>query len=202
MARPKLHDDTLRIRLLDRAAELLSAEGPEALSLRRLATAAGTSTTAVYSLFGGKSALLQAVHEEAFRRFGQHLATVEPSGDPDDDLLRLAHAYRASALDDPHMYAVMFGRRVPGFEPEPAAGDATFQPLVDAVRRAVESGMPADDAADPVTVAAALWATAHGVVSLEVGGFLPLAAGDPGLLFEQTVTAVARGWGRQRARAG
>ena len=200
MARPKLHDEALRTRLLDRAAEVLSGDGPDALSLRRLATDVGTSTTAVYSLFGGKPGLLQAIYDEAFRRFAEHLSAVEPTGDAADDLARLARAYRASALDDPHMYAVMFGMRGRGFEPEPAAEEraakeraaATFAPLVDAVRRGIAAGrLPQDE---PVTLAAACWATAHGLVSLEIGGFLPPDAGDPQRLFTEAVRAVAQGW--------
>lgn len=197
VARPKLHDDALRTRLLDRAAELLSGEGPQALSLRRLATEVGTSTTAVYSLFGGKPALLQAVHDEAFRRFGAHLSMVRPSADPGEDLLRLAMAYRDSALDDPHMYGVMFGRRAgPDVEPTLVTDErarATFEPLVDAVRRGIEAGrLPPED---PVTLAAACWATAHGLVSLEISGFLPPQAGEPLRLFTESMRAVARGWG-------
>jgi AcrR family transcriptional regulator len=209
VGRPKLHDDALRIRLLDRAAELLSEGGPDALSLRRLAGDVGTSTTAVYSLFGGKAGLLQAVYDEAFRRFGEHLATGRPNdgppndgppgdGPPGDGLWRLALAYRASALDDPHMYAVMFGRRASGFVPNPEGKEraaATFQPLVDAVRRGIDAGrLPKDD---PVTLATACWATAHGLVSLEIGGFLPPEAGDPTKLYGAAVRAVASGWGRR-----
>ena len=47
MARPKVHDEVLRGRLLDRARTLLSTDGPAALSLRTLARDCGTSTTAV-----------------------------------------------------------------------------------------------------------------------------------------------------------
>jgi AcrR family transcriptional regulator len=191
VARPKLHDNALRVRLLDRAAELLSREGPEALSLRRLAGDVGTSTTAVYSLFGGKPGLLAAVYDEAVRRFGEHLAEVRPTDDPLDDLRRLAQAYRRSALADPHLYGVMFSRRAPGFEPDEAArqrADATFAPLVDAVRRGVEHGALPDE--DPVTLATACWAAAHGVVSLELGSYLP-ASED---LFLATLRALINGW--------
>ena len=76
MPRPKTHDDALRRRLLERAGELLSTEGPAAVSLRKIATDVNTSTTAVYSLFGGKPALLEALYDEAFHRFGTHLAAV------------------------------------------------------------------------------------------------------------------------------
>ena len=52
MARPKTYDERLRRTLVDTAAELIAAHGAEALALRPLAERAGTSTNAVYSLFG------------------------------------------------------------------------------------------------------------------------------------------------------
>lgn len=195
MPRPKIHDEALRTRLLDRAAELLSSEGPQALSLRRLAADAGTSTTAVYSLFGGKPALLAAVYDEAVRRFGEHMAAVRPTGDPMADLRRLGEAYRRSALADQHLYEVMFTRRPAGFEPDEAAKErsmATFGPLVDAVARAIDAGqLPAGD---PVRLATACWAAAHGLVSLELGSHLPPEAGRPGDLFTASLHALTAGW--------
>src|SRR5262249_6795550 len=95
MGRPKPHTAALRVRLLDRAAELLSSEGPQALSLRRLATDVGTSTTAVYSLFGGKAGLLSAVYDEAVRRFSERLAGMRPTGHPMADPRRLGESYPA-----------------------------------------------------------------------------------------------------------
>ena len=52
--RPKVHDAALRARLLECAGATLSTRGLAALSLRTLAADVGTSTTAVYALFGGK----------------------------------------------------------------------------------------------------------------------------------------------------
>jgi AcrR family transcriptional regulator len=195
VARPKLHDDALRIRLLDVAGTLLTTEGPDALSLRRLAAAAGTSTSAVYALFGGKPGILRGLFVEAFTRFAAHLDLVTPSDDPLADLLALGHAYRASALADPHLYAVMFGSPVPGFEPAPEDyehAEATFAPLLDAVRRAVASGQLRD--ADPMRIATALWANVHGLVSLELGCAIPAGAGAAGELFEAAIRANLDGW--------
>jgi len=199
VARPKIHDDALRIRLLDTAGKLLTAEGPDALSMRRLAAEVGTSTTAVYSLFGGKPGLLRALFVEAFTRFGAHLDAVVPSADPLADILALARAYRASALDDPHLYAVMFGSPVPGFEPQPkdwARAASTFEPLLDAVRRGIDAGLLR--AEDPGLVATALWANVHGLVSLELGRALPPRAGRPADVFESAIQANLQGWRRAR----
>jgi AcrR family transcriptional regulator len=68
--RPKVHDAALRLRLLECAGATLSTRGLAALSLRTLAADVGTSTTAVYALFGGKPGLLAALHAEAFARLG------------------------------------------------------------------------------------------------------------------------------------
>ncbi|MDQ4011255.1 MAG: TetR/AcrR family transcriptional regulator [Actinomycetota bacterium] len=201
MPRPKLHDDALRIRLLDTAGALLTSEGPDALSLRRLATAAGTSTSAVYALFGGKPGILRGLFIEAFTRFAAHLDTVTPSDDPLADLLALGRAYRTSALADPHLYAVMFGSPVPGFEPAPedyAHAETTFTPLLDTVRRAIAAGLLRD--VDPSVIATALWANVHGLVSLELGCAMPPQAGAPAEVFEIAMRANLDGW--RRAASG
>ena len=80
MPRPKVHDAALRLRLLECAGTALSTGGLAALSLRTLAAAVGTSTTAVYALFGGKPGLLEALHAEAFSRLGARLCAVPGTG--------------------------------------------------------------------------------------------------------------------------
>lgn len=199
MPRPKLHDAALRERLLDRAGATLSAQGVAGLSLRTLAADVGTSTTAVYSLFGGKPGLLRALFDEAFRRLGGHLATATPGGDPVEDLVALGLAYRDSALADPHLYDVMFTGALgdlPLDSASRAAAAATFEPLAGLVHRAVGSGALRADA-DPTTVSLALWAMVHGLVSLQLRALLPPAAGDPAQAFETALRANLDGWRRR-----
>jgi AcrR family transcriptional regulator len=174
MARPKTHDEALRSRLLDCAGELLSAEGAKALSLRKLAADAGTSTTAVYSLFGSKPDLVNALYAEGFRRFGQRLQVVERTGDVVEDLVRLGLVYRDSALADPHLYPIMFTRAVPGFEPNEEAGRlarSTLQPVLELAREGVTAGTLADVSPELITISC--WGFVHGLVSLELNGDLP-----------------------------
>ncbi|UNX55929.1 WHG domain-containing protein [Georgenia sp. TF02-10] len=174
MPRPRTHDDALRVRLLEAASAALAAGGPAALSLRSVATAAGTTTAAVYTLFGGREALVEAVVEEGFRRFAAYLDAAPRSDDPWADLLALGVAYRANAVENPHFYRVMFapagGRAGAGARDDPRRGVAapTFAVLRDAVVRAT-----AAEGGEADAVAVRLWALAHGLVSLELAGLLP-----------------------------
>src|SRR6478735_1068755 len=104
MARPVVHDDALRRRLLDTAASLIARDGAAGVSLRGLAAAAGTSTTAVYSLFGGKAELLSAVLDDGFASFAASQQEAAAGG-----LEALGRAYRAWALEHPVLNGLMFG---------------------------------------------------------------------------------------------
>ena len=108
MARPTVYDDDLRTRLLEETAEVIDRDGPDRVVLREIARAAGTSTSAIYTLFGGKTELLAAVIEHAFRSFGDAQLTAEPQG-----LRALGEAYRAWSLAHPALFRLMFGDRMP-----------------------------------------------------------------------------------------
>jgi AcrR family transcriptional regulator len=162
----------VRERLLEAAAELLDDEGPQALTARRIAAAAETSTMAVYTHFGGMPALVKQIVAEGFTRLDQHQATVPHTDDPLADLLALALAYRDNAMQNPHLYAVMFGATsLKGFqltEDDMEIGLNSFATLTEYVALAMESGQLRRD--DPARVAAQMWTAMHGYVMLELAG--------------------------------
>ena len=162
----------VRRRLLEEAARLLGEEGPSALTTRRLAAGAGTSTMAVYTHFGGMPALVREVAAEGFARLVDRVGQVEATDDPVEDLLEMAAAYRANARDNPHLYAVMFGSASLGgyrlHDQELQVGDAAFAQLVAAIVRAMEAGALRRD--DPAAVAGQFWSALHGFVMLELAG--------------------------------
>jgi AcrR family transcriptional regulator len=176
--RGEAHGDALRVAMLDAAGALLHSEGPQALTTRRLADAVGTSTQAIYTLFGGKEGIVRAMYREGFDRLEQCLADVPTAAPPPDYLLGLGRAYRTAALRSPHYYAVMFGRPVPEFVPgahDVERSIATRAFLTGGVVRCIECGMLGADA-DPTEISAFLWAVAHGLVSLELTGHLDLGS--------------------------
>jgi AcrR family transcriptional regulator len=196
---PRVAAPGVREALVDAAARLLAEEGPAALTTRRVATEAGTSTMAVYTHFGGKQDLFRAIVWEGFERLAQQLATVDQTDDPVADLALQAIAYRANAHENPHLYAVMFGSSpVPEYHPSPddaAHGYGTFLMLVAVVQRCIDAGR--FEARGAVEMASQLWAAAHGIVTLEQQGYLLI---DDDLLATMCVT-LAVGLGDDPAAA-
>jgi AcrR family transcriptional regulator len=195
--RPKVHDAALRLRLLECAGATLSTRGLAGLSLRTLAAEVGTSTTAVYALFGGKPALLEALHAEAFSRLAARLAATldeRVAGvDPVEDLVALGRAYREAALADPHFYDVMFGGVLPAGERWWSVASPLLAPVVERVERAAATGA-LRPGTEPTTVSLALWATVHGLVSLHLRGLRPPEGPAPEQVFELALRAAVAGW--------
>jgi AcrR family transcriptional regulator len=157
--------------LLDAASRLLEAEGPDALTMRRIAGEVGCSTSVLYAMFGGKAGVAEALWSEGFARLHAALAAI----DGEDPLARLAamgRVYRESALANRSYYAVMFARPIPGFDPSPDAYEVSLRPLrllTEAVAACVEAGV--FRSVEPAHAARVLWAAAHGAVSLELAGY-------------------------------
>lgn len=170
MGRPREHDDDTRDQLLVAAGRLLATDGPAALSIRRLADEVGTSTRAIYSLFGSKEGVVREMFVAGFEGLGRAFEDVGRPEDPVEELRALGLAYRRSALDRPHLYAVMFDCPVPEFTPsdtDDAFALARLERLRSAVARAVDAGAVAGN---DMEITFALWGLVHGLASLELSG--------------------------------
>ncbi|WP_151484567.1 TetR/AcrR family transcriptional regulator [Streptomyces albicerus] len=202
MAKPKTHDEALRLRLLHRAAATVFDRGTAALSLRQLAADVKTSTTAVYSLFGNKAGLLSSLYQEAVHLFVERLATVHPTDDPAGDVIRIGLAYREYAVANPHLYAILFSDRSVQCSSEsdrPREVVETYRPLIDAVSRGQRAGQFSSESA-PEVIALSVWGMAHGLVSLVLSGNEPpeLAVAD---CYERALRALVAGWREGEERA-
>jgi AcrR family transcriptional regulator len=171
---PRRVDPNLRAQLIDAAAKLLSEEGPAALSTRKLAATVGTSTMAVYTHFGGMDDLVRAMVREGFMLLSGRLGAVVESDDPVADVVALGWAYRANAREHRYLYNVMFGgSSLSGFsltDADRQHGRYTLDVLVRAVKRCVAAGR--FRTSDPELVAHQLWIALHGLVTLDLGGYL------------------------------
>ena len=163
-----------RQELLEAAEELLRSSGPHALSLRDIAERSGTSTQAVYTEFGGKPGLADALYREGYRRLAENLAAVSSDLSPLDRVRALCLAYRDTALANPHFYELMSGKPIPEYDPPVESrrmAAATFDILVDAIQSAVDAREL--DVASPKELAGMLWTAGHGHLSLVLHGLRP-----------------------------
>lgn len=202
MCSSDLADPEVSANLILAAARLLNEEGPSALSTRRLAAAVGTSTTAVYTYFGGMDDLVRAMVHEGFRRLNDRMTEVARTEDPVADVAALGYAYRANAIEHQYLYSVMFGgASLGGFalsDDERQHGRYTLETLVGAVERCMATGRFRAD--DPARVAHQMWIGVHGLVTLELGGYL-IEPYDADACFQTMVCGMLVGAGDDSAKA-
>lgn len=181
---PRQADAELAGNLIETAARLLAEEGPHALTTRRLAAEVGTSTTAVYTYFGGMDDLVRAMVHKGFTMLNDRLRTISETDDPVSDVAALAIAYRRNTLEHRHLYSVMFGgSNLAGFsltDDDRLHGRYTLEILVKAVARGMAAGRFRTGEAG--LVAHQMWIALHGLVTLELGGYL-FAPCDPDTCF-------------------
>jgi len=98
--------DDRRANLIDVAARLLATGGPEAVTTRSVALAAGVQAPTIYRLFGDKNGLLDAVVEHGFATYvGQkHL---DPAADPVDSLRAGWELHIGFGLANPALFRLM-----------------------------------------------------------------------------------------------
>lgn len=142
------------------AEKLLSSEGPAAVTMRRIAAELHIQAPSLYKHFPGKRALEAAVIAQGLREFGAAMAAALAGGA--EPVRALANAYRAFGRERPHLYRLMNNNPLPRDLLPPGLEDDVSRPLV---------GVFGDRARARVA-----WATAHGLVSLELAGRFPAGA--------------------------
>ncbi|HEX5936108.1 MAG TPA: TetR/AcrR family transcriptional regulator [Actinomycetota bacterium] len=149
------------------ARELLERDGPDGLTMRRLAGAMGIRAPSLYKHVESKEELEALLIADAFREIGElfHGAVAKSEGPKQEHgaLGALARAYRGWALAHPHLYRLLTEGHLP--------------------RERLPEGLEAW-AGEPVGIAVggdpdlarAAWAFAHGMTILELDGRFPPGA--------------------------
>jgi len=111
MGRPRQHDEQTAAQLLEAAERIVDQDGIAALSVRRLATAVGTTTRAVYSLFGSKEGLVVALGARAFELLEAGIEALPETADPQTDLVEAGvKVFRRFAVDHPSLFELAVQR--------------------------------------------------------------------------------------------
>lgn len=156
MGRPREHNEATRAALLEAAERIVAERGASALSVRAVADAAGTTTRAVYSLFGSKDGLLVgALARDAFEFLYTEIGKLEETDDPVSDLIDIGVVvFRHLVREHPALYRIAFQRLVPGLDASPeltAIRQKAWHQLIGKVERLQRAGLlgakPVPDAA-------------------------------------------------------
>ena len=198
MGRPKEHDERTRQQLRAAAERIVAEEGADALSVRAVAAEAGTTTRAVYSLFGSKDGLVSALAQTAFELLYDVIDGLPETDDPAADLVAVGTvAVRGLVRGHPALYRIAF-QRVAGLEPAPGLVEARQRAWVQLnarVQRLQDAGRLG---AKPVPEAArelnAMW---EGLANAELRGDVLriMPKGEEERAWRDALTTVLRGFG-------
>lgn len=159
------------LRILEAATTILSEEGMEAVSMRKIGRAVGVSQAAIYRHYKDKEALISAVVSSGYTGIVSALETASALSQNLDDFFRRAlEAYVNLALSDPGVFKAIALReagpvagQVNSLSPGVSAKRKTFQILVGKLEEGMEAGTI--EKTDPEIMAQAMWMSVFGIAA-------------------------------------
>ncbi len=173
MPSKKYHHGDLKNALIKAGVEILSKEGIDGLSLRKVAQRAGVSHSAPYSHFPDKQSLIAAISTEGFNQLYAELdaAVLAYPKNPKKQLQQGALAYLQFALNNIDTFKIMFSGVLEKEKEYPAfveISHKTFRRVVDVVKACQDAGFLRSTSSEMMAVA--VWGQVHGIVSLALEG--------------------------------
>ena len=193
MGRPREHDENTRAALLAAAERLIDEEGPDAAGVRCVADEVGTSTRAVYSVFGSKQGLLEALAMRFFEELQAATDAIPITDDAVADLVNAAmNAWRRTVLRHPSLYRLVFLHVVPDLELGPEFGQVAYDAL-GRLQALVERVAPGPGVHERTL---AWHALTEGLASMEVRGQM-LDTVDAESVWRNALTSMVSGFAGQ-----
>ena len=177
------------------ALGILEKEGPEAVTMRRIAGAAGITPMAIYHHFANRDELLSSIVDKEFQEFLGYVRRMPPSSSMETDITHIMDAYVDYASTRPHIFDYIFSKPRPGARRFPEdfreRRSPTLNPVADTVAKWMKRGKLKQD--DVWEVAMQLWAHAHGYVMLYRGGRFSLSQGEFKQLLNRSMKRMLHG---------
>jgi len=166
--KPKGEGHARRAEILAAAERIFVEHGYEGATIRKIADEVGLSSTALYMHFAEKGEILHEICRGAFQSLmAANAAVLAEPGEPEVRLRRMLEAYIAFGFDNPNAYRLVYMTRPIELQGMQTAarelGHDLFRTFEAVVEDAAKAGRVRGDAR---ATAQALWAGAHGVVSL------------------------------------
>jgi AcrR family transcriptional regulator len=173
MTAPKYHHGDLKNALIQAGIDILSEQGLNALSLRKVAQRAGVSHSAPYAHFTDKQALIAAISTEGYRKLFDCLAAAveQYRHDPLRQLIEASWAYVQFAQREPAHFKITLSGVVEKEQEYPAFVEMTekaFALVVRLTQSCQQAGILRPG--PPNQMAVSVWSMVHGFTSLILEG--------------------------------
>ncbi|MFB9907705.1 TetR/AcrR family transcriptional regulator [Allokutzneria oryzae] len=189
-----MSDAPTAARIAAAAREILLNEGADAVTMRRVAAAAGISPMATYRHYPNRETLVRAVADALFAEVAQGWGK-RPHTDLMSRMYGLLDDFLDFALGSPNLYTFLHTDRredARRFPSDFLSGTSpTFTPLLTLVRQGMGEGLLRED--DPLEVTLTLVAHAQGMVQLYLGGRMALSEADFRALCKRTTGRILHG---------
>lgn len=175
MARKALSDQQItemRSAFCDAAYDLYRAQDYSAVTMRAIAKAIGCSPMMAYRYFENKEEVFAQLRARLFHQLADALEAAPASDTPLLQLESVGKAYVDYAQANPDAYRLLYMLPLKNgtHSPEPhKAQKRTAKSLLQATQRAIDAGQLQGD---PVVLAHTLWASIHGLISLDLSNQL------------------------------
>lgn len=167
--RKEREKNELRELILLKAKEIISKEGQEKLSIRRIAQEIEYSPATIYLYFQDKDEILYQMMEKGFEIMAHQMQDVYQEPSPLKRIFHIGQAYVRFGIENQDWYTLMFNsvspmNHIERCKSEWGHGIAIFEYLVSTCREALlESNK---QGIDERILALQMWSTVHGLVSL------------------------------------
>ena len=199
MGRPREHDERTAAALLAAGERAVAEGGLEALSVRGAAAEAGTTTRAVYSLFGSRDGLIAALGAHTYDLLRVALERLPQTADPQADMVEAGLMFRRFALDHPALFSIGIQRTLPNSELWPefrAAASDALAVLSQRLARLQENKLLAKRTVRDATIQ--FHALCEGLAALELREALP--SQDAERIWREAFMALIAGFAVTRTR--
>lgn len=162
------HHGNLRNALIKAGLELISTEGEENLSLRKVALKCGVSNAAPYAHFNSKDEFIAAIQQHIMDLFTSTLEqTVEMYADTPNFLSLLGTAYVKFFYQNPLYFDFLFSRKNIRINLSLDSGEKELPPLKILKQAAIQT-FSKFDMPEPImqNKIIAMWALAHGLSAI------------------------------------
>lgn len=185
-------------RIYQCALRILESEGPQAVSMRRVAKKVGITAMAIYHHFPSREALLDAIVDSEFEKLTEFFRAPNTKQSFETSMIHIMDGYIDYAFAHPRIFDFVFSAPRPRARRFPDDFRAHRSPTLNITADIVSSWMKLGRLKrdDQWEIAMTLWAHTHGYLMLWQGGRFHLSEDEFRKLVHRSLRRLLHGLGR------